>query len=107
AGVREVDTADRRGRRHREALGQIEPGGAGAEQVEELRLLAVVGTGRVAERRPNAWVALAQEGLPVEVLVGRVPLAAGASVEPLGERLREAVGERLDDDRAVVVVLGA
>ena len=41
-----------------------------------------------------------------ELLVGRVPLAARALVQPLGERLGEAVGERLDDDRRVVVVLG-
>ncbi len=37
---------------------------------------------------------------------GRVPLAPRPLVQPLGERLREPVGERLDDDRAVVVVRG-
>ena len=41
----------------------------------------------------------------VELLVGRVPLAARAEVQPLGEGLGEPIGERLDDDRAVVVVL--
>ena len=40
-----------------------------------------------------------------QVLVGRVPLAAGTRVQPLRERLGEPVGERLHDDRAVVVVL--
>ena len=41
-----------------------------------------------------------------EVLVGRVPLAPRALVQPLGERLGEPVGERLDGDRRVVVVRG-
>ena len=40
-----------------------------------------------------------------ELLVGRVPLAPRARVQPLRERLGEPVGERLDHDRAVVVVL--
>ena len=35
-----------------------------------------------------------------------VPVAAHARVQELGERLGQAVGERLDHDRAVVVVLG-
>ena len=77
----------------------------GAEELEELRLLAVVGTGRIAERRPDPAVALVDEVVVGEVLAGRVPLAPGLLVEPLGERLREAVGEGLHDDRAVVVVL--
>ena len=65
----------------------------------------MIGAGRVAEGRPDAAEALAQQLLARELLVRRVPLAAGAPVQPLGERLGEAVGERLDDDRAVVVVL--
>ena len=52
-------------------------------------------------RKRSAW-----RSSPASCSSGRVPLAAGALVEPLGERLGEPVGKRLDDDRTVVVVLG-
>src|SRR5581483_5805578 len=102
--VGEVDAAHGGGGGHREALGQLDPEPARIEQVEELRLLAVVRAGRVPERRPDAAVALGDERARVEALVRRIPLAPRAFVEPLGERLREPIGERLDDDRLVVVV---
>ena len=105
-GVREVDAADRRSRRHREALGQLDPNLARAEQVEELRLLAVIGAGRVAERGPDAAEALGQQVVAGELLAGRVPLAPRARVQPLGEGFGKPVGQRLDDDRGVVVVRG-
>ena len=50
----QIDPADGRGRRHREALGELDPEPARAEELEELPLLAVVRTGRIAERGPDA-----------------------------------------------------
>ena len=78
----------------------------GAEQVEELPLLAVVGAGGIAEGRPDAAVALGDQLFGRELAALLVPLPPRDLVQILGERLREAVGERLGDDRAVVVVLG-
>ena len=66
----------------------------------------MVGAGRIAEGGPDPAEALGDQLLVRQRLVGRVPLAARPLVQPLGERLGEPVGERLDHDRAVVVVLG-
>src|SRR5579862_264049 len=103
--VREVETAHGRCGRHRERLGQVDPDRLRAQQAEELPLLAVVGARRIAERRPDAAEALRDELGRRELLVRRVPLAAHARMQPFGERLSKTVCERLDDDRAVVVVL--
>jgi hypothetical protein len=52
-------------------------------------------------------VALGDQGLVVERLVGVAPVAgAHALVQHLGEGLGEAVGERLEHERGVVVVVG-
>ena len=76
-----------------------------AQQVEEQALLGVVRAGRVARGRPDAAVALADELLDRERLVGAVaPVGTRLLVQPLRQRLGQAVGERLDHDRAVVVV---
>ena len=77
-----------------------------AQQIEQLALLAVVGTGRIAERGPDAAVALRHELLVRQRCVPRIPTRPRLLVEMLGERLGEAIGERLHHDRAVVVVLG-
>src|SRR3954468_5264827 len=49
-GMREVDAAHARSRRHRVGLGQREPGLLCAEEPEQLRLLAVVRAGGIPER---------------------------------------------------------
>ena len=66
----------------------------------------MVGLGRVAGRRTDPAIRLADQLLGRERLVGRVApqLAPDACVHVLGRRLGEAVGERLDQDRRVVVV---
>ena len=65
----------------------------------------MVGAGRVAEGGPDAPEPLGPQLVLAQMLLGRVPLVPRPLVEGLGERLGEPVGERLDDDRAVVVVL--
>src|SRR4029079_13864954 len=75
-----------------------------AQQIEQLALLGVIGAGRIAERGADAAVFLVDQIVVAEVLGGGVaPVAARARVQLLGERLRQPVGQRLDDDRAVVV----
>src|SRR3954468_13614133 len=54
----QVDAAHGRRRCHREALGQPHARIPGTEQLEQLRLLTVVGGGRVAGRREDAPEAL-------------------------------------------------
>src|ERR1051326_7427657 len=103
-GVRKVQTADARGGRHRGVLGQADTELARAEQIEELELLAVVGTCRIPERGTNAAMPLRHDRVGRHVLVD-APFPARRRVEISGERLREAVRERLDDNRVVVVAL--
>src|SRR5262249_30157999 len=91
--VREVHAADARAGGDGVVLGQLEARLARAEQVEELRLLAVVGAGRVAERGPDPEVALADDVLAGELLGRRVPGVARLGVQPLGEGFGQAVGE--------------
>ena len=105
--MREVETRDARRRQHREVLGQRDALRRRVEQLEEARLLAVVGAGGIAERRTDAAVALGELILERELLVLAVaPLAPHARVQPLGERLGEPIGERLHQDRVVVVEFG-
>src|SRR5882672_8183112 len=51
--VREVQAADASGRRHRRVLGERESNGARVEEVEQLELLAVIGTRRIPEPRAD------------------------------------------------------
>ena len=69
-----------------------------AEQLEQLGFDAVVGTRRVAGRGADAGVVLADQVVGAELFErGVAPeLAADALVEVFGERLGEAVGERLE-----------
>src|SRR5581483_4303505 len=102
----EVHAADAGPRERGVRLGQPEAGLLGAEQGEQLALLAVVGACGVAEGRPDPPVLLRDQLLVRELLPGGVPGPPHLGVEVLGEGLGQPVGERLDDDRAVVVVLG-
>ncbi len=78
----------------------------GAEQVEERRLLGVVGLGRISGRGTNAAIGFADQLLVRQGLVGRIApeFLAHELMQPLGEGLGDAVGERLDEDRRVIVV---
>src|SRR4029077_15042522 len=71
--VPEVVAADRRARPHRERLGQADPGPrCGVQELEERPLLGVVRAGRIAGRRPDALVALSDEVVVGQALVGGV-----------------------------------
>ena len=102
-GVGEQQAAHARRRRHRVGLGQPDAALVGAEQVEQLPLEAVVGTGRIAQRRPDAAEPLGVQLLDGRVGVRLVPGRAGLEVEVFGERLGQPVGQRLDHDGPVVV----
>src|SRR5581483_1777233 len=105
-GVAEVDAADARAGDHREGLRERDADVLRLEQLEELPLLAVVRARGVPERRPDAAVALGDQLFVRELAPVLVPLAPCDLVQVLGERLGQAVRERLRNDRAVVVVLG-
>ena len=84
----------------------VMPARSGLQQVEQLALLAVVRAGGVAEGGPDAAIPLGDQVVARELLVGAVaPVAARARVQVLGERFGQPVGERLDHDRVVVVVV--
>ena len=102
----QVDAAHARSGEHRARLGEREPRVLGAQQLEELDLLAVIGAGGIPERRPDAAEALGDELVLRSLIARLVPPAPRNLVQVLGERLREAVGEGLRHDRAIVVVLG-
>src|SRR5262249_58849854 len=105
-GVCEVEPADARRGQHREVLGEAHSGRGGIEQREQRGLLAVVGAGRVAERRSDAAIAFLPQFLLRKTLVAPVsPFPAYARMQHLRERLREPIRECLGDDRIVVVVL--
>ena len=66
----------------------------------------MIGACGISERGPDPAEALGDELLARQLLLRLVPLAPGALVQVLRERLCETVGERLDHDRLVVVVFG-
>jgi len=80
--------------------------GLGVEEIEEGLLLGVVRLSRVARRRPDAGISLADQLLPGESLLRSVTpeLPAHAFVQALGKRLGEAVGKHLEHDRLVIIM---
>ena len=107
-GVREVPSADRGRRVHRHRLGQPDARRLGrAQEPKQGLLLGVVGTRRIARRRPNAPVLLGDQVVARPVLATAVAaIVAGDFVQPLGERLGQPVGQRLGENGPVVVVVG-
>jgi len=74
-------------------LGQLDADLLGLEQGKELPFLAVVRAGRIAEGGPNATVLLFDQFLIRELLVPPVaPVPSRLGVQPLGERLCQAIG---------------
>src|SRR5438874_1877356 len=104
----DVPTAHRGGRVHGVGLGEADAGAAlDVEQAPELGLLGVIRARRVAGRRADAAILLAQQLLVGERLGGGVApqLAPHPLVEVLGGGFRQAIGQRLEHDARVVVVL--
>ena len=92
--------------RHREAVGQGDAGASGLEQIEEFSLLAVIRTGGVAEGGPDSTIALGDKVLVRQVFVASVaPIASRAGMKILRERFSEPIGERLDHDGVIVVMV--
>src|SRR5690606_30250983 len=103
----DVEAGDRGARPHGKALRQPHVDGPlRVEQAEKGFLFGVVGLGRVARRRADTGIGFADEVGRREALVRCVApeLLAHIFVHPFRERLGEAVGQRLDEDRGIIVV---
>ena len=105
--MREIETGDGGRRQHGEVLGQRHADRVRAQQREQRRLHRMVRTRRIARRGADAAILLANQRRVVERFVARErpKLAPHLGVQPLGERFGQAIGERLQHDRAVVVLL--
>src|SRR3546814_10770276 len=69
----------------------------------------MVGAGRIAGGRTDAAILLLDQRLVSQLLAGRIAPQFGADmlVQPLGERFGEAIGERLQQDVRIIVLVGA
>ena len=73
---------------------------------ENRRLLGVVGLRRIAGRRPDAAIFSVDQLLAGKLFVRRIgpEFAPHALVHPLGKSFGDAVGQRLHQDRAIIVI---
>src|SRR4029079_787787 len=102
--VAEIEARNRRGRKHREILGERNFARAFAEHLEERRLKAVIRARWVTGRGADPVIFLPSQLFVRQMLLRIAPQAlAHLGVEDLGEALGEAVGERLQKDVVVVV----
>ena len=90
-------------------LGQRDAGeGGGVEELEQRRLLGVVGAGGITRGRADAAVFFPDDVLHLQVLgLAVAGELAGLLVHQLGEGLGEAVAQGLGEDGVEVVGLGA
>ena len=103
----EIEPGHRRARPHRKALGQLDAGGVlGVEQRKQRRLLGVIGLRGIAGRGTDAGILLEDQLVRRRRLVRRIApeFAAHAGVHPLGKGLGETIGQRLAQDRGVIVI---
>ena len=79
----------------------------GSSSCHSVAFSRVVRARGIARRRADAAISFADQLLVVEPFLGRVApeLAAHALVQAFGERLGQPVGERLEHDARIVVVL--
>ena len=92
---------------HRAALGEADSGGVlDVQQFPQDSFLGVIGTGGVARRGTDSAVSLGKQIGGGEFLGGAVaPGPANVLVQLLGKGLGKPVGQRLDHDRIVIVVI--
>ena len=76
----------------------------GIEQLEQSSLFAVIGACWIAEGRPDAAILFIDQ-LVVRHCVAKAPVLPRSRMKVFGERLRQPIGDRFDDDGGVVVVL--
>ncbi|MPL88384.1 hypothetical protein SDC9_34404 [bioreactor metagenome] len=106
-GMGDIEPRDRGAGPHRHAVGQRHSScRGGIEEAEDRHLLGVVGLGGIAGRGADAAIGLGDQLGGGIALVGRIgpELAPHPRVQQLGQRLGDAVGQRLDHDRAVIVI---
>src|SRR6185503_7504341 len=101
--MRRVQPADAGGREHRGMLREGDPDRPGVQQIEQLELLAVVGTCGVSEPGSNPAVALGQNIVRTEPLVD-APFLARDGMEERGECFGEPIRQSLHEDRVVIVL---
>ena len=102
----EVIARHRGGRPHRVRLGQARSDAPlNLQEAPDERLLAVVGTSGVARGRPDTLVALRDQLIFAERLVGSVSpeFFPHLRMQVFGERFRSPVGQRLELNGLVVV----
>ena len=104
----QVKAADACRRRHRQAFRQRHADLAGAKQLEQLFFYAVVRAGRVAGSGANTLVFLGDQRFQRKLFGGRITpqILANPQVQCFGEGLGQAVGQRLEHDRRIVVMVG-
>ncbi len=105
--VREVQSAYRGGGPHSHALGELDTSMfLYIQKIPKRGLFSVVRTSRITRSGPDSLVALFDEVLVGQGLVGPVSpeLEPHALVQPLGECLGETIPEGFRHDRTVVVV---
>ncbi len=103
----DIDARYRRARPHGKALGQSHIDlRFRIEQTEQRFLFRVIGLGRITRRRADAAIGLADQIIAREVFLrGIAPeLLAHTLVHEFGKGLGKPVGERLDQDRGVIVI---
>ncbi len=101
-----IKPGDRRAGPHRKILGQLDACGVlGVEQLEQRRLLGVIRLRGIAGRWADTLIFFQNQILGRQRLVRRVApeFRADALVHPLGKGFRQAIRQRLAQDRGVTI----
>ncbi len=103
-----VPATHRRSRAHGIAVGQLKADIVfHIQQLKQRAFFGVIRAGRVAGRRANTAIFLFNQRLIIQRLIGGIApvLAAHTLVQVLGKGLRQTVGQGLDHNRVIVIVL--
>ena len=105
--MRKVESANWRGRHHRQRLRQCYPGLClDIHHLPHRQLLSMIGLSRVTGRGPDSGKVWSEEIVARQRLLRRVSpqLGPDLKVKELGESLGESIGQCAHHDGAVVVV---